>query len=163
VACDDERRLKLAHHTHFSSKNKQKIRTLIIIQKPDQSINHSNMLNKIIRLLVFFAFLGLVESKWLGCFSCPTSDDYSAECVENITPPWPICLLHTTDEWVDKAMDSASRCCGDDLTKCKCPKKDTQKFLDGIGDYCDGVATCADDVKKLIAEEINENSFLSEE
>jgi len=35
--------------------------------------------------------------------------------------------------------------------------------LDGIGDYCDGVATCADDVKKLIAEEINENSFLSEE
>jgi len=121
------------------------------------------MLKNIVRSLVFLAFLGSVESKWLGCFSCPTSDDYSAECVENITPPWPICLLHTTDFWVDKAMDSATRCCGDDLSECKCPKKDTRKFLDRIDDYCDGVATCAeDDKKKLIAEEINENSFVSE-
>jgi hypothetical protein len=68
-------------------------------------------------------------------------------------------LLKSSNEWVDKAIDSASRCCGDDLSECKCPKKDTEKFFDKIDEYCNGVATCSEDKKKLIAEKIEENLF----
>jgi hypothetical protein len=124
------------------------------------ALKASTMLKKnIICAVLYLAFVGSVESKWLAYFDCPTSDDYSPQCLEIVTPPWPICLLKSSHEWVDKAIDSASRCCGDDLSECKCPKKDTEKFLDKIDEYCNGVATCSEDKKKLIAEKIEENFF----
>jgi hypothetical protein len=82
-------------------------------------------------------------------FSCPTSDDYSPECLDAITPPWPICLRHSSaEEWVNIAIDSIPRCCGgDDLPDCKCPMKDSQYFLNRIDDYCDGAEICSNEKK----------------
>lgn len=83
-------------------------------------------------------------------FSCPTSDDYSPECLNAITPPWPICLRHSSaEEWVNIAIDSIPRCCGggDDLPDCKCPMKDSQYFLNRIDDYCDGAEICSNEKK----------------
>lgn len=31
------------------------------------------------------------------------------------------------------------------MSQCKCPKKDTDKFLDSIGSWCDGVRTCGEE------------------
>jgi hypothetical protein len=81
-----------------------------------------------------------------SCFSCPRSDDYSPECLDAITPPWPICLRHSSEEWVNIAIDSIPRCCGDDLTNCKCPMKDSQYFLNRIDDYCDGADICSKEI-----------------
>ena len=75
-------------------------------------------------------------------FECPTDDSYLESCLDSVIPPWPICKFHTVEDWVASAKDSSSRCCGDDMSMCKCPKKDTQAFLDKIGEWCDGVATC---------------------
>ncbi len=75
-------------------------------------------------------------------FECPTSDSYPESCLDSVLPPWPICKFKTVDDWVACSQDSATRCCGDDLSECKCPKKDTEAFLDKIGDWCAGVATC---------------------
>jgi hypothetical protein len=49
---------------------------------------------------------------------------------------------HNVEYFVAKAKEGASRCCGDDLTDCKCPKKDTDKFKDNIGAWCADIATC---------------------
>ena len=77
-----------------------------------------------------------------SCLQCPTTDDYSEECLIYALPPWPICLFHDANYFVAKSIDGASRCCQDDLTECRCPKKDSPKFLDQIGGWCKGVQAC---------------------
>jgi hypothetical protein len=52
---------------------------------------------------------------------------------------------HDVEYYVAKSKEGASRCCGDDLTDCKCPKKDTDKFKDNIGSWCADIATCDND------------------
>jgi len=79
---------------------------------------------------------------WLSCFKCPTDDKYDKACLKSAIPPWPICLLHDAKFFVDAAMDGATRCCGDDTSQCRCPKKETNAFKDAIGDWCKGVASC---------------------
>lgn len=79
-------------------------------------------------------------------FHCPTSSSYPQSCLSNIIPPWPICLTKNVTEWYNVSKDSSTRCCKDngDLSECKCPHKDSAKFLDKIGDWCEGVKTCDD-------------------
>lgn len=86
-----------------------------------------------------------VSALWslaVDCFTCPTSDQYDPECLKNAIPPWPICLFHDVDYFVEKSKDGASRCCTDDLTECRCPKKDTPQFLDQIEGWCQGIQKC---------------------
>ena len=75
-------------------------------------------------------------------FQCPKSDAYGPACLRSVIPPWPICKFKTVDAFVEHAKDSATRCCGDDLAECKCPKKSTPKFLEAIDGWCKGVASC---------------------
>jgi hypothetical protein len=75
-------------------------------------------------------------------FECPTSDAYGPACLRSAIPPWPICKFKTVDAFVEHAKDSATRCCGDDLSECKCPKKDTPEFMEAIDNWCKGVASC---------------------
>ena len=57
----------------------------------------------------------------------------------------------TVQDWVEKAVDSATRCCKDDgeLSECMCPVKDTDKFMDNIGNYCDAVDICQADEQSI--------------
>mmetsp|Transcript_16549 Transcript_16549/g.24755 ORF Transcript_16549/g.24755 Transcript_16549/m.24755 type:complete len:146 (-) Transcript_16549:247-684(-) len=82
---------------------------------------------------------------WTSCpfFECPSDESYPASCTDSVIPPWPICKFHSVEDWVASAQDSATRCCGDDLTDCKCPKKDDEKFLNKIGEWCQGVDSCS--------------------
>ena len=81
---------------------------------------------------------------WGHCseFDCP-SDPAFGECQNKLQPPFPICCKKTVAEWIKSAKDSATRCCGGDLTDCKCPVKDKPKFLNKIPDYCSAVAACS--------------------
>lgn len=97
--------------------------------------------------LVLLYFLSVpAQGNWLTCFKCPTDEDgdYSPRCVKAAIPPWPICLMNDLDGWVDKALDSADRCCGDDKSMCKCPKKDSPKFLHDIDLWCKDIQFCDD-------------------
>ena len=79
---------------------------------------------------------------WEWCFKCPTDEKYDAACLRSAIPPWPICLAHNAEYFVRNAKESASRCCGDDIRQCRCPKKDTVTFQNKIGEWCAGVASC---------------------
>ena len=111
----------------------------------------------ILALLGAFSYLSLNDKGDCPFFECPTSDSYPQTCLDNVIPPWPICKLGSVDHWVEHAKDGATRCCGDDLSQCRCPKKDTKTFLDTIGAWCDGVSTCSDghgeDQNKLLIHE----------
>ena len=54
-------------------------------------------------------------------------------------------------EWVEYAVDTATRCCkaDGDLSECMCPVKDTDKFLNNIGTYCDAVDFCEADEQSI--------------
>jgi hypothetical protein len=73
---------------------------------------------------------------------CPKDDSYDPKCLASAMPPYPICTRQTPAEWVKKAIDGASRCCGDDLSDCKCPVKESDHFLSKIGAHCDGIEIC---------------------
>mmetsp|Transcript_11981 Transcript_11981/g.19864 ORF Transcript_11981/g.19864 Transcript_11981/m.19864 type:complete len:135 (-) Transcript_11981:133-537(-) len=93
--------------------------------------------------ILFAAFSVDAEGFSFKCpFKCPTDDSYDPACLRSVIPPWPICLFKNVDDFVDHAQDSAIRCCGDDTSDCRCPKKDTDKFQDSIGEWCKGVASC---------------------
>lgn len=98
-------------------------------------------------LVILILLSNLVYSTWfgLGCFKCPTSDEYEPGCLDAAIPPWPICLLKDADGWVDKAIDAADRCCGEDTSECRCPSTDSPKFQD----YCDGVDLCYNDEESI--------------
>mmetsp|Transcript_34557 Transcript_34557/g.101559 ORF Transcript_34557/g.101559 Transcript_34557/m.101559 type:complete len:132 (+) Transcript_34557:157-552(+) len=86
------------------------------------------------------------------CLKCPDDPSLPIGCLKNIIPPWPICLFHDVDYFRRVALDGATRCCDGedaaaDMSECRCPKKDTAKFVDSIGDWCKGVASCPTDAK----------------
>ncbi len=98
---------------------------------------------KYITLLSLF-LAGLVagdthEDGHHGTEGCPTDDSIPAACLAAVTPPFPVCLGATAVEWVAKAVDSSTRCCGDDISRCRCPVKDGERFREMIGAYCDAV------------------------
>ena len=69
---------------------------------------------------------------------------YSKECYQATTPPPFVCKNMKPDEWVEKALESYPRCCGNDLSECKCPVKDKwwSPFKYKIADYCAKVEIC---------------------
>ena len=73
--------------------------------------------------------------KWLRKL-CPNDENISDECLDHILPPFPICLKKSAAAWVDQARDAGKRCCGEDMSKCQCPKKDTPAFQEKIVAYC---------------------------
>lgn len=83
---------------------------------------------------------------------CPTDDSFDPKCLESVMPPYPICNKLPASEWVKKGIDGASRCCGEDLSECKCPVKDSEKFLDKIGPHCEGIKTCTTQLPALAFE-----------
>ena len=81
---------------------------------------------------------------WKSSCKCPTDPNYSDECLSGVIPPSPICCGRASaKEWVDHAKDAATRCCADDMSKCKCPIKEENKFQDKIGEYCSAVVACS--------------------
>eukprot|EP00580_Thalassiosira_gravida_P000180 CAMPEP_0201599728 /NCGR_PEP_ID=MMETSP0492-20130828/1070_1 /ASSEMBLY_ACC=CAM_ASM_000837 /TAXON_ID=420259 /ORGANISM="Thalassiosira gravida, Strain GMp14c1" /LENGTH=93 /DNA_ID=CAMNT_0048062359 /DNA_START=134 /DNA_END=415 /DNA_ORIENTATION=- len=70
---------------------------------------------------------------------CPTDDSISSECLDAVTPPFPVCLGLSAAEWVAKAMEESPRCCSDDLTECSCPAKEGAMFKEYIGPDCDAI------------------------
>ena len=98
-----------------------------------------------------------------GCHKgCPVDDDenFDVRCLEAAMPPYPICTKLSPAEWVKKAVDGSSRCCGDDLSECKCPVKDSEIFLNKIQAHCDGIEICK---PQLLALETAGNEFVSVE
>jgi hypothetical protein len=83
-----------------------------------------------------------VSSQEVQQGDCPKDDQYAAKCLESVMPPYPICTKKTVDEWVVKAWQGHDDCCGDDMTMCKCPQKNSAKFAGKLGDWCAGVETC---------------------
>jgi|EP01083_Nonionella_stella_P088805 hypothetical protein len=111
------------------------------------------MVFKLFLPFILFAFVSVASllllqvSSGSKCpiFECPTDDSIDPACLDSAIPPWPICKFGTVDDFVSKAKDGATRCCGDDISECKCPKKDTDAFLDKITSWCDGVSKCPSD------------------
>ena len=77
---------------------------------------------------------------------CPQpepNDKYSEECYKATCPPPSVCNKLKPDEWVEKALESYPRCCGEDLSECKCPVKNYwPPFKAKIGGYCAKVEIC---------------------
>uniref|UniRef100_A0A7S1VJ52 Uncharacterized protein n=1 Tax=Grammatophora oceanica TaxID=210454 RepID=A0A7S1VJ52_9STRA len=114
-------------------------------------------------LLLGFLLFGPAFLYFFGCpcFHCPKDDSYPTTCTRSAIPPWPICLIKDVKGFVAKSQDGATRCCKTDLSECKCPKKDTDKFKDEIESWCADIATCdaaataaADDVMVSTDEEV---------
>mmetsp|Transcript_1890 Transcript_1890/g.2619 ORF Transcript_1890/g.2619 Transcript_1890/m.2619 type:complete len:122 (+) Transcript_1890:123-488(+) len=85
---------------------------------------------------------GLLSAISVAC-SCPKDDSLPKPCQEAITPPWPICLFHSTDYFLAKSIKGYNRCCNpDDLSECRCPRKDTTSFQKHIGEWCEKVSSC---------------------
>lgn len=105
-------------------------------------------------LSLLVAALASPSQAFLDCLKCPSDDSLDPKCLINIIPPWPICLFYDLNYFLAKAVDGSSRCCGDDISGCRCPKKDTDKFKDRIGDWCKGVATCPQQSDKQEEEEL---------
>lgn len=107
--------------------------------------------HRTILTVILFAYLVTsTHAQWLRCLKCPTDEDgdYNPKCVQAVVPPWPICLFRDLDGWVDKAIDSADRCCGHDTSLCRCPKKDTPEFERKMKLWCHDVDFCDDVVLK---------------
>ncbi len=80
---------------------------------------------------------------WKYCPQPEANSKYSEECYKATTPPPFVCKNMKPDEWVEAALDSYPRCCGDDLSACKCPVKNFwPPFKARIGDYCAKVEIC---------------------
>ena len=109
----------------------------------------------LISTLALLAPAATAEGFCFWClFQCPTDDSYGSACLRSVIPPWPICKFRTIPDFIEHAKESATRCCGDDLSDCKCPKKDTDKFMQDIGPWCQGVASCpsGDEPTEVVAE-----------
>ncbi len=99
------------------------------------------MFNRTLSVAILYLFVSPIHSR-LHCGKCPTTDNYTEECYKNVMPPWPICLMHSADYYAEKSIDSASRCCQEDLSECKCPAKGTEKFKQRIGAFCEASEIC---------------------
>ena len=95
-------------------------------------------------LVVLVAAVSISNADAWGWGECPKPDEYkySEACYEATQPPYFVCKDMKPDEWVEKALDSYPRCCGDDLSECKCPVKDYWFFKNKIGSYCAKVEEC---------------------
>uniref|UniRef100_A0A7S4MX23 Uncharacterized protein n=1 Tax=Odontella aurita TaxID=265563 RepID=A0A7S4MX23_9STRA len=109
-------------------------------------------------LLISIALVGFVlapsaHASWWkhadgqnGQESCPTDERYHPECLASAIPPYPICLKNdmTAQQWVEHALDSATRCCNEhgDSSDCRCPVKNDDNFLHKIEGKCAGIAMC---------------------
>jgi hypothetical protein len=105
------------------------------------------MVRLVFALTLFVLCASFSHAAWLDCFKCPTDDRYGPECLANSIPPWPICLFHTASFFVEKSLDGATRCCQEDKSECRCPQKESPKFIEDIDDWCKGVKTCSDSNK----------------
>jgi hypothetical protein len=90
-----------------------------------------------------------------GSWSCPSPDDfiasnpeYTSNCVESSIPPYPLCLFHDVEYFVNSAIASASRCCGNmndaDYEQCKCPLKSQLWWQEKIIGWCEDILECPD-------------------
>ena len=43
---------------------------------------------------------------------------------------------------MQRAFDSHDRCCGDDLSECRCPRKNSDRFDLKIDDFCESAVVC---------------------
>jgi hypothetical protein len=83
-------------------------------------------------------------------FHCPDPEDfvienplYKIECVEASIPPWPMCLFHDVDYFIDSAISSANRCCDpDDLEACRCPLKYDVRWRSKMAEWCPKIDEC---------------------
>ena len=107
-------------------------------------IKRSSLFRCVALLAVLLTALPVADAKFcFKClFHCPKDDSYDPACLRSALPPWPICWFHSVDDFVDHARDSATRCCGDDTSDCRCPKRKSAKFQDHIVAWCVGVASC---------------------
>ena len=68
---------------------------------------------------------------------------FPIECVVNSVPPWPLCLLHSTEYFINASVSSAGRCCNfNNLTECKCPYKYYDLWQKKMLPWCEGVSKC---------------------
>mmetsp|Transcript_31121 Transcript_31121/g.45796 ORF Transcript_31121/g.45796 Transcript_31121/m.45796 type:complete len:127 (-) Transcript_31121:62-442(-) len=82
---------------------------------------------------------------WGDCPQAPENSKYSEACYKATEPPYFVCINMEPDEWVEKALATYPRCCGEDLTQCTCPVKDYWFFKNKIADYCAKVEVCEPD------------------
>ena len=105
----------------------------------------------------------LSSSSSFSSSSCPTSDKYSEACLQASIPPYPICLSKTVEEYVEQAIQGYNDCCivsEDDMsTSCKCPQKNSQKFINKISDWCARAETCLDSSVTARMDFLNEESL----
>jgi len=102
-------------------------------------------------LLATAASAGLLDSlqgdDW---WQCPDpmefvdmNPQYPIECVDNSIPPWPLCLFHDIEYFVNASVSSAGRCCDfNNLTECKCPYKGYSFWEEKMTPWCASIATC---------------------
>ena len=95
-------------------------------------------------LVVLVAAVSISNADAWGWGECPKPEEYkySEACYEATQPPYFVCKDMKPDEWVEKALDSYPRCCGDDLSECRCPVKDYWFFKNKIDSYCAKVEEC---------------------
>ncbi len=83
-------------------------------------------------------------------WECPSVDDYlvnnpdyTFECVDSSIPPYPLCLFHSVDYFVESAIASSDRCCNfSDLSECKCPLKNKWWWKMKMTSWCQDIASC---------------------
>ena len=84
---------------------------------------------------------------------CPEDDRFPVGC-EMLMPPYPKCLEGDFVDWVHAAMiEGGPDCCGEDLTACKCPIKDSALFESAIADGCEEIQICADAYELIVSTE----------
>lgn len=99
-------------------------------------------------------FLNRIDS-----WECPDAKEfveenpeYSLECVESSLPPWPLCLFHGVDYFVDAAISSASRCCDyQDNEECRCPFKEKMWWKNKMKGWCEDISSCTVSEERRLA------------
>ena len=92
---------------------------------------------------------------------CPTDGAYPTSCLQNVMPPYPICTYNTAAKWVQKATAGHAHCCGQDLSTCSCPQKNSDKFQSKIDSWCAAVETCW--VEEVVASSSELKDFATKE
>ncbi len=68
---------------------------------------------------------------------------FPLECVTNALPPWPLCLLHSPEYFINASVSSAARCCDfNNLTACKCPYKYYDIWQTKMMPWCEAISKC---------------------
>ena len=84
---------------------------------------------------------------------CPDDDRFPVGC-EILMPPYPGCLNAKLIDWIHYAATSGGPdCCGDDMSACRCPIKDSEHFSMAIEYGCQEIHTCDLAYKSILATE----------